>query len=185
VLKSGEEKGHFQVTGHSAGSLCFELNLKSQPHPEPASWIDDPDAFVKVIEIHDWMTGTNGRLHLSRSYELTAVLMEDWFASSLGYSFATLHLSDGALVPTVNLETELGELPSSGQTVQARLSVLRVGTSSLKLGMAVLRDEKVLLQTRQVVVFVRHQDDGLASVPIPGPLAERLKRVQVSAEALP
>lgn len=163
----------FSVVGKTAEAQCIEVQVGPQA-PQRPDWIVDERAFVREAEIHDWMTGADSRLHLARCYELTATLMEEWFNVSLGYPFATLHAADGASVPTVSLESEIHDLPRSGEMVKLSLSVLRVGRSSLHMGMSVRRDDKLLVQTKQVVVFVRNSQSGLSSVSIPGPLAEKL-----------
>ncbi len=163
----------FSVVGETKETRCIEVQVGPKASQRPR-WMDDDQAFEREAEIHDWMTGADARLHLARCYELTAILMEEWFNVSLGYPFATLHATDGASVPTVSLESEIHELPRSGDTVKLSLSVLHVGRSSLHMGMSVRRSDRLLVQTKQVVVFVRNSQSGLSSVSIPGPLAEKL-----------
>lgn len=172
----------FAVSGKSAGELCFAL-YKSNLDPVVAtSWPIDAGSFVRQVEVRDWMTGANGRMHLSRSYELTAVLMEEWFTKSLQCPFATTQSSDGVLVPTVKLQTAVYELPSLGDIVQVSLVVLHIGRSSLGLGMSVSRNGRLLVQTRQTIVFVAYLDDQLSSVNIPAHLLPKLNS-QLIAEA--
>ncbi len=173
VLQARTDTGDFAVRGIAAGDVCFELGISQQP-ATPA-WPADANAFVRQAEIHEWMTGADSRMHLSRCYELTATLMEEWFNAELGYPFATLHATDGASVPTVSLDSDVHRRPVNGETVHLALSVLQVGRSSLQMGMQVSSQGQLLVQTRQVVVFVRNENGGLSSVAIPAALAGKLR----------
>jgi acyl-CoA thioesterase FadM len=181
--KAPGASGDFRLEGQSGGNLCFELRMTAlaQTADEAAeetadqSWLNHSNAFVRQVQIGDWMCGADSRLHLGRCYELTAVLMEEWFTHALDCPFATLESTDGALVPTVRLQTAVHELPKSGDWVTASLSVLHIGHSSLGLGMSIQRDDRLLVQTRQTIVFVRHENGQLGSVDIPHHLLELLQ----------
>lgn len=182
-VKSDTDPNEFIVAGRSGGELCFELQKTRLDSAVSAAWSTSANTFIREAEIRDWMTGANGRMHLGRCYELTAVLMEEWFSVSLQCPFATLQSSDGALVPTVKLQTQVQELPSPGDTVQVSLVVLHVGRSSLGLGMTVSRSEQLLVQTRQTIVFVTNQNDQLSSKHIPAHLLATLDSQLVVAAA--
>lgn len=169
------------VDGKSAGELCFKLHKTHLNSTTSADWSTDPHSFVRQVEIRDWMTGANGRMHLSRCYELTAVLMEEWFTESLKCPFATMQSSDGALVPTVKLQTEVQELPCQGDILQLSLVVLHIGRSSLGLGMTVSRNGQLLVKIRQTVVFVSYRNDQLSSEQIPSHLLPSLNNQLVVA----
>lgn len=169
------------VAGKSAGELCFELPKTWLNSAISQDWSVDARCFVRQVEIRDWMAGTDGRMHLSRCYELTAVLMEEWFSDSLKCPFTTTQSSDGALVPTVKLQTEVQELPSQGDIVQVSLVVLHIGRNSLSLGMTVFRNGQLLIKTRQTIVFVACQNDQMTSVQIPPHLLATLNRQLVAA----
>lgn len=183
--QTGPLSNEFTVAGKSGGQLCFELRKTGLESAISAAWPANADAsssaFVRQAEIREWMTGANGRMHLGRCYELTAVLMEEWFSVSLRCPFATVQSADGALVPTVKLQTEVQELPSQGDTVQVSLVVLHIGRSSLGLGMTVSRNGQLLVQTRQTIVFVAYQNDQLSSVEIPAHLLGTLNSQLVTA----
>ncbi len=176
-----QETGEFAVEGRSGGNLCFELRVAPLQASEHEPWVDNAAAFARKVQIGDWMCGANSCLHLARCYELTAVLMEEWFTESLSCPFATLQSAEGALVPTVRLQTAVHQLPQSGDWVTVSLSVLHIGRSSLTMGMTVKRDGQLLVQTRQTVVFVNYHEEQLGSVEIPQQVLERL-RPQLFAE---
>ncbi len=166
----------FSVTGRSEGKLSFEIHKTRLQKSEPAPWLDDQAAFVRETTIGNWMCGTDSRLHLSRSYELTAVLMEEWFSKTLLCPFATLGSVDGALVPTARLQTYVYELPQAGDRVRLSLSVLHIGRSSLGMGMTIRRNGQLLVQSQQTVVFVASQNNQLSSVEIPLSVRQRLEQ---------
>lgn len=171
---------NFTVAGKSAGELCFALRKSNLHAAVSAHWPLDTNSFVRQVEIRDWMTGADSRMHLSRSYELTAVLMEEWFTKSLQCPFATTQSTDGVLVPTVKLQTEVQELPLLGDIVQVSLVVLHIGRSSLGLGMSVSRNGQLLIQTRQTIVFVAHKNGQLGSIQIPSQLLPKLNNQRVA-----
>jgi len=180
---TGPVPNAFTVAGKSGGQLCFELLKTGLDSATSSAWAVNANTFVRQAEIRAWMTGAEGRMHLGRCYELTAVLMEEWFSVSLQCPFATLQSSDGALVPTVKLQTEVQELPLKGDTVQLNLVVLHIGRSSLGLGMSISRGGELLLQTRQTIVFIAFQNDQLSPVQIPSHLLATLDRQLVVAAA--
>ncbi|HET6565766.1 MAG TPA: hypothetical protein VFG52_10170 [Xanthomonadales bacterium] len=163
----GETVEEITVLGKARNETCFQLRKRSLAKPVQAAWQTRKDNFRRRAEVRDWMTGADGLMHLGRVYELTAVLMEEWFALSLKCPFATLQSKDGALVPTVSLKTEIQEMPRAGDKLGLELAVLHIGRSSLGLGITVSREGELLLQTRQTIVFVAHQDGQLQSVQIP------------------
>jgi len=179
--ESGPALNELRVAGVSGGQTCFQLHKSDLVGLVSPAWQIHGDTFVRQAEIRDWMTASDGRMQIARCYELTAVLMEEWFSVALDCPFATLQSQDGALVPTVKLQTEVNELPSHGDVVQASLVVLTIGRSSLGLGMVVTRGKQLLLQTRQTIVFVEFRNDQLHSVPIPSHLLPTLQRHQVPA----
>jgi len=174
--KAAATRGDFRLEGQSGGNLCFELQMSSLAKSAAEPWLNHKNAFVRRVQIGDWMCGADSRLQLGRCYELTAVLMEEWFTHALDCPFATLESTDGALVPTVRLQTAVHELPKSGDWVTASLSVLHIGRSSLGLGMSIERNDQLLVQTRQTIVFVSHENGQLGSVVIPQHLLELLQR---------
>jgi len=173
--KAAAHPGDFRLEGQSGGNLCFELHMSALVQSADEPWLNHANAFVRQVQIGDWMCGADSRLHLGRCYELTAVLMEDWFTLALACPFATLESTDGALVPTVRLQTAVHEFPKRGDWVRASLSVLHIGRSSLGLGMSIKRDDQLLVQTRQTVVFVSHENGQLSSVDIPQHVLELLR----------
>lgn len=164
------------VLGMANNEICFELHKTGLAGPVKPAWKSGHEVFKRQLEVRDWMTGADGRMHLGRCYELTAVLMEEWFAKSLDCPFATLHSEDGALVPTVSLHTEVQQMPRAADTLVLELAVLHIGRSSLGLGMTISRNGQLLQQTRQTIVFVAHRDEQLQSVAIPVHLLPILNR---------
>lgn len=181
--QAGLQPNELSVAGVSGGQTCFKVHKADLAVPVSLGWQTKGDTFVRQASVRDWMTGADGRMQIARCYELTAVLMEEWFSVALDCAFATLQSKDGALVPTVKLQTEVNQLPANGDVVLASLVVLNIGRSSLGLGMAVLREGKLLFQTRQTIVFVEYRDDQLHSVPIPAHLLPTLERHSVAAAA--
>lgn len=174
--QSGAVAQGFSVSAWSGGKRCFDLQMTPLELAEPMSSAVAPlvsggsKPFVRMVQISDWMTGKNSRLHLSRCYELTAELMESWFSDFLDSPYATLQSADKTFIPTVNLQSEIHDLPRSGEWVAASLVVLHVGRSSLQLGLKLEHEGRLMLSTQQTIVFARNLQGKLSSCAIPAPL---------------
>ena len=163
------------VQGKSRTQVSFtaRLELLQSLHLDPSPSIDP--GFCTVRSVPDWMTGAHSLLHLSRYFELVSWSIEKWFAEALDYPFHHLHLRDFRSVPTVKLETELVELPRADDEISMQLRVLQVGSKSVRLKTLLVREDRVLAQTTQVLVFSSNFDGELQSAVIPPELMCRLK----------
>lgn len=132
--------------------------------------------------IGDWQCDSNGRLHLSRYYELISETVEQWFETSLGMSFHELHIQRSLGIPTVQFDTAVQALPGRGEPVAMRLAPINVGGAALQLLHSLESAGEVLAQTRQVIVFVELNDDKIRPVPIPESLRTLLE-AQLAASA--
>ena len=125
--------------------------------------------------IGDWQCDPQGRLHLSRYYELISETVEQWFESSLGMSFNELHIQRSLGIPTVQFDTAVQALPCSGEPISFRLAPLSVGHTAVQLLHSLERAGEVLAQTRQVIVFVELNDDKISPVQVPGTIRQSLE----------
>jgi 4-hydroxybenzoyl-CoA thioesterase len=127
-----------------------------------------------AFTIHDWMCGPSGRLHLSRYYELISHTIEQWFDSSLGITFSELHVAEDLGIPTVQMDTCCLRLPCRGESVHMGLRPTSVGASAVQLMTWLTGQGKILIETRQVIVFVELHDKKITSTRIPDALRTRL-----------
>lgn len=117
--------------------------------------------------IGDWSLDRTGRLHLSRYFELLNMSIEEWFEDTLDMPFHELHIGRKIGIPTVRFRTHCRRLPASGDTVTVFIRAGRIGNRSMTFTSWLVRDGECLLETEQVIVFVRMQEQAYQSISIP------------------
>ena len=122
------------------------------------------------FEVAGWICGGDGRLHLSRYYELISRAIEQWFERSLGMTFHQLHIAQDIGIPTVQLNTRCLRRPSAGETVSMALRPISVGNSAVQLKSWLILGDDVLLESLQVIVFVQLHRETIQTIRIPGAL---------------
>ena len=155
----------------------FSVALTRRPEDESAQPYDGELASfeTEAFKLGDWMCGPGGHLHLSRYYELISGAIERWFESSVGMTFKELHFTREFGIPTVQMDTRCYSLPQYGETVSMGLRPLSVGASAVQLTTWLAAAGNILLETRQVLVFVELDDERIRTVRIPGELRERIR----------
>ncbi len=129
---------------------------------------------TEQFTIHDWMCGPGGDLHISRYFELISHTVEHWFESTLEMSFNELHVARNLGIPTVQLETRCRSFPRSGDTVSMALRPISVGSSAVQLRTWLIDSGEILLESKQVIVFVELNDKKISSIQIPELLRQRM-----------
>ena len=119
------------------------------------------------VAIGDWSVGSDGRLQLSRSFELVNVAIEEWFEHTLGMPFQELHVGRKTGIPTVSFRTVTRKLPRAGTTVTVGIRPTKIGNRSMSFTSWITGDEGWLIQNDQVIVFVRMLDAGYELMRIP------------------
>ncbi len=104
-------------------------------------------------------------------------LIEDWFNEGLGIDFAQFHARDRLGVPAVRLECDFLAPSKIGDTLTLRLSVLKIGNSSLTLRIEGGCGDETRIRSLQVRVLAAL--DGLRGVAIPAELRQKLERFVV------
>jgi 4-hydroxybenzoyl-CoA thioesterase len=104
-------------------------------------------------------------------------LVEDWFDDGLGLGYANVVVQRRIGLPTVALKCEF-QIPSRmGERVQLRLTVHRVGRSSITLDLECVHDGEVRVRLQQVLVTTS-LDTGHA-IEIPADVRTAIERFQV------
>lgn len=99
-----------------------------------------------------------------RYFEMLNGIVEDWF-EDMGWSFGALHLDRGMGVPTRRLEADFLEPSRLGDVLDLKLSVIKVGRTSMDLHTRFLCGEELRWQVAQTLVLV----DMQTGRPIPWP----------------
>ena len=107
-------------------------------------------------------------------------LVEDWFDDGLGLGYANVVVQRRIGLPTVALNCEF-QLPSRmGERVQLRLSVARLGRSSIALALECRHDDQTRVRLQQVLVTTS-LDTGHA-IAIPDDVRAAIERFRIEGD---
>ena len=84
-------------------------------------------------------------------------------------------------MPTVVLRTRCRELPLAGESVTIWIRPTEIGEKSLKYTSWLIRGDECLLETEQIIVFVKVNGREFRTIPIPDGIRERLQEQYVAA----
>ena len=80
-------------------------------------------------------------------------LIEDWFNDGLDVNYADLIAVQRLGVPTVRIECDFVAPSTIGDTLQLRLAVRRVGTTSIALSLMAFSGDDLRVRIEQVIVL--------------------------------
>jgi len=174
-MKFESSEGGWSVSG-SMKHEHFSIALTKKPANGILTPFQNSLASFETAQftIRDWMCGPGGDLHMSRYYELISNTVEHWFESTLEMSFNELHVARNLGIPTVQMETRCSAFPRSGDAVSMALRPISVGSSAVQLRTWLIGSGEILMETRQVIVFVELNDDKIRSIRIPDMLERRM-----------
>jgi len=114
-----------------------------------------------------------GIVFYPRYFEMINSVIEEYFRTHLGYSFAPMHFRDRRGVPTVKTRVEFHAPSHLEDTLEFTLSLIRLGHSSvtLKLGASCCGKPRLSVET----TLVRINLDTKKSDPWPTDLAEKIR----------
>ena len=161
---------HFTIASMSQA----EYGLDADAHRP-----DQPAFQSDAMLVSPWATDCTGFLQTSRYFESLNAAVEQWFPRVLGTSFHGFH-SDGNGMPTVVMKTRCRELPAAGETVSIWIRPTSIGEKSLTYTSWMVRDNECLLETEQIIVFVKIEGRDFHTMPIPKKMRERLQEHYVA-----
>jgi 4-hydroxybenzoyl-CoA thioesterase len=101
-------------------------------------------------------------------------LLEDWFNRGLDVNYADFVSRERRGLPTAHIDCDFRVPSKIGETVEMRLSVKRIGTSSITLAVSVQVGDVVRVTANQVLVLISLEDGRV--LPIPPDLRKRFAR---------
>lgn len=107
-------------------------------------------------------------------------LVEDWFNEELGIGYAELIGPRRVGLPTVALQTEFRAVSRHGDAVALALKLLRIGSRSIELSLALRAGEELRVSSRQTLVTTSL--DTHRAIAIPEDLRAALLRFQESGD---
>jgi len=178
VFVSGDD---WSVRGRMNGAEYFSMTPIDTGDAAPPG---TPAYRSATDTVGRWCTGDDGRMQLSRYFELLNMAIEEWFEQTLGSPFAEIHADRKVGIPTVQFETRVTALPMSGNSYSIWIKPEKIGSRSLTFTSWLVSGDRCLVENRQVVVFVRMLADGYVSMEIPPDIRAPLEaqRVEVQGE---
>lgn len=101
-------------------------------------------------------------------------LLEDWFNRGLGLNYADLISKERRGFPTAHIDCDFRVPSKIGETVHMRLTVKKIGRTSLTLAVSVHEGDEVRVTAHQVLVLISLEDGRV--LPIPDDLRARFSR---------
>lgn len=131
--------------------------------------------FIAPIQIRFAHCDPAGIVFYPRYFEFFNAVVEDWCEHGLGSSFREMHMHLGYGLPTVHVECSFLKPSELGETVQAHLSVNKIGTSSLHIEINLFGADNVQrVATRMVVVLMDMKTRK--AIPLPDQLRQKIQQ---------
>jgi 4-hydroxybenzoyl-CoA thioesterase len=92
-------------------------------------------------------------------------LLEDWFNRGLSLNYADFVSKERRGLPTAHIDCDFRVPSKIGDTVQMRLAVKKLGTSSLTLAVSVHGDGVLRVTANQVLVLISLEDGAVLAIP--------------------
>jgi 4-hydroxybenzoyl-CoA thioesterase len=120
-----------------------------------------------------------GIVYFPRLFDLLHRAMEDWFTFGLGERFADFIMKKGLGIPTVGTKVDFVGPARFGDLLRIELRVLKLGRSSIELGIDAFVGEQPCFKARHTVCCFAQ--DTLKAVSIPDELRGRMEDYVVAA----
>ena len=115
--------------------------------------------FSRDVAVHFSDTDPAGILFYPRYFEMTAALIEDWFAEELEHPFNVMHRGQGYGVPTLSLDVSFSAASRIADVLRLTLGVVRLGKSSFTLDISAACGAEERFKMRQVLVYAALGDE--------------------------
>lgn len=115
--------------------------------------MDSKRAFASEKRVRFQHCDPAGIVFYPQYFVLFHELIEDWFDCGLEVNYADLIAVQRLGVPTVRLECEFIAPSTIGDTLQLRLVVRRVGTTSIALSLMAFSGDELRVRIEQVIVL--------------------------------
>ena len=131
-----------------------------------------PFESLKAIRFHH--CDPAGIVFYPQYFVLMNELVEDWFNEGLGIDFARFHTEDRLGIPMAHIECDFLAPSKVGETLAFRLSVRKIGASSLTLAVEARAGEET--RVRATLVVVQASLDTRRAVPFDPGFRTKLAR---------
>lgn len=111
-------------------------------------------SYQRRFDITFGLCDAAGIVFYPRYFEMTNLMVEQFFAEVLDYPYSRIHLEEGNAVPTVHIEADFRAPSRLGETVTWTLDLTRIGTSSADFALQLTKDGDTRLAVRLTLVWV-------------------------------
>ena len=132
---------------------------------EPALAVPKPAAFESSKQIRFHHCDPAGIVFYPQYFVLFNETVEDWFNQGLGVDFASLHSEHRLGVPLAHVECEFLAPSTIGDLLKFRLSVARMGRSSITLAIAGMVGEEPRIRATLVLVLASLETRRAVALP--------------------
>ena len=130
-----------------------------------------PFTIDRLVRFSDCDPG--GIVYFPRYFDLMNALVEDWFYQRLGLDYAGRLMAQRQGLPTVHAECHFVRPSLMGETLTWTLTVERIGSSSITVGITATLDREERL--RATLVLVATSLDTHRPIPIPDDLRQAVE----------
>jgi 4-hydroxybenzoyl-CoA thioesterase len=113
-------------------------------------------------------------VYYPRYFEMVDGIIEDWFASGLKVSIASLLYKRAIVTPTVHFTVDFKRPSVYGDKITFRLVVDRIGRTSCQLTLEAGKGREVRMTVKQVIVFLDAKTRR--PVPLPPDITKQMRR---------
>jgi len=130
--------------------------------------------FIVPIQVRFAHCDPAGIVFYPRYFEFFNTVVEDWCEHGLGSSFREMHMQLGYGLPTVHVECSFLKPSELGETLQAQLSVNKIGNTSLHLEINLFGADAVQRVATKMVVVLMDMKTRKA-IPLPEQLRQKIQ----------
>lgn len=117
-----------------------------------------------------------GIVFYPRYFEMISMAVEDWFQNELGLNYRQFHQVEKRGIPLVEIHCKFLKPSFLSETLTFRLSVRRLGRSSISLHIDTIGDGEVRMEADMTIVHALVTENGPQSRDIPDTLAEKIRK---------
>ncbi len=121
--------------------------------------------------------------YTARFLDFAIEVIEAWFHDRLGQSFYKLNLDEGIGTPFVRIELNFRSSLTPRDLLETEVLLLRLGRSSLHIGVAGRAGERLAYEGRLVCAFVDVGSPRMRPIPVPEKYRAALQREAALAAA--
>jgi len=110
--------------------------------------------FTTSLKIRFGHVDPAGIVFYPRYFEFFNTVIEEWCEQALGAGFNTMHTEFGYTLPMVNAECSFIKPSTLGETLQAQLSLTKIGNSSIHVAIELLGDDQLTRISAKLVLVL-------------------------------